>query len=77
MACKVIDLLFKAKTPNIDQFDIFLFSIGILREIFELRLQILSTDSPHHTHCHIFLPDFSIWYKSVKTKIFFKYHFEA
>ena len=77
MARMVIDLLFTSKTPNIDQFDIFVFTAVVLWDIFELRLQILSTDSTKHEHCHIFLPDFFISYKSARNKFYFESDFEA
>jgi len=77
MGRKIIDLLFTYKTPNIDQVDIFVFSIVVLEEMFDSSLQIPGTESSYHKHCHIFLPDFFRWWKSAKNKIFVEDHFEA
>ena len=55
MARKVVDLLFTSKTTNIDQFDVFVFSVVVLLKIFELRVQILGIVSPHRKDCYVFL----------------------
>jgi len=77
MARTVVDLFFTSKTTNIDQFDVFVFSVVGLLKIFELRVQILGIVSPNRKDCYVFLPDFLIWCKSTKNKFYFEVQLEA